>query len=68
MYVNQHKAARERKKDKMKLVLSRSKDLSGSVCSLLDKTEFEKYSIDFIEHDKVVAIYEGKTKVLVIYK
>ena len=67
MYLNHHKANRERKRDHMKLVLSKTTELSGSVCSLLGKDEFEKHSKDFINHSKVIAIYEGETKVLIIY-
>ena len=67
MYLNHHKASRERKRDRMKLVLSKTTELSGSICSLLDKNEFDKHAKDFINHDKVIAIYEGNTKVLIIY-
>ena len=67
MLITHHAASRERKKDHMKLVLSKTTELSGSVCSLLNKDEFEKHSKDFINHSKVIAIYEGETKVLIIY-
>ena len=67
MQINQHAASRERKRDHMKLVLSKTTELSGSICSLMSKDEFNKHAKDFINHSKVIAIYEGETKVLIIY-
>ena len=68
MYINAHKAARIKRQDKMKLVCSKTTELSGSVCSLLSKQEFSKNAGQWLNHDKVIAIYEGTTQVLIIYK
>lgn len=67
MQINSHKAARLKKSDQMKLVFSKTSELHGSVCSTLTKKEFEKSSQDWLKHPKVIAIYEGLTKVLIIY-
>ncbi len=68
MYANSHKASRHKKKDRMKCVLSKSKVFDSSVCSILSKSEFEKNPESYIKFDKTLAIYEGLTKVLIIYK
>ncbi len=68
MYANSHKASRLKKKDRMKCVLSKSKVFDNSVCSILTKAEFDKDPESYITFDKTLAIYEGETKVLIIYK
>ena len=67
MQIKKRERQRLVKSDNMKLVLSKTTELHKSVCSLISKQEFEKYSYDYLRHQKVIAIYEGETKVLIIY-
>ena len=67
MQIKKRERQRLIKTDSMELVFSRTSELSGSICIPLSKDEFNKHAKDFINHSKVIAIYEGETKVLIIY-
>ena len=67
MQINKHKAARLKKADNMKLVFSKTSELKGSHCTSMLKNEFNKNAKKYLTFSKVIAIYEGETKVLIIY-
>ncbi len=68
MYINAHKAARLRKKDKCKLVMSKTKHFDGLTMSVVSKKEFEKHAKDWLKHDNVMAIWEGESNIIIAYK
>ncbi len=67
MQINHNAASRLKRSDKMHIVFNSGKSLEGSISSVISRKDFEKDSRSYLQHSKTLAIYEGETKVLIIY-
>mgnify|MGYP000194343551 CR=1 FL=1 len=67
MQINKHKASRLKKKDKCKLVFSRTDKFNDLILSAVSKKEFAKCSEDFLNYKKTAAIWEGINYCIIAY-
>ena len=67
MYLNHHKAARLKKSDRMHRVFHTDKQVNYVVRSDHTKSDFQKQINDYLKDKRTLEIWEGDTKVLIIY-
>ena len=57
MYTTHHKAARLRKKKKMKNLIKRTDDFTDAVFSVLKRSEFDRHRKDFESNEHVIGAW-----------
>ncbi len=69
MQINHNAASRLKRSDKMHIVFNclPTSGGEGSISSVISRKDFEKDSRSYLQYAKTLAIYEGETKVLIIY-
>ena len=64
MQISAHKASRVRRRDKCKLVFSRTDCFNGLVLSVIKRKDFNE---QFIKYEKTAGIWEGTQFCIVAY-
>jgi hypothetical protein len=67
MQINPHEASRIKKRDKCKLVFSRTKKFDGLTLSAISKPQWEKCASDWLKYPGTQAIWEGCKFIIVAY-
>ncbi len=67
MQINAHEASRLKKKDKMSIVFQSGKEHVNAIMSVITRSEYDKYPQHYLNYEKTIEIWQGLTKVLIIY-